>query len=215
MSAVTRPVALQGVYAVTGVLAGEALLSAVSAALRGGVAAVQYRDKGADPERRLREALALAALCRSQGALFIVNDEVELARASGADGVHLGRDDVDPAAARRVLGPGAVVGVSCYDSLQRARDAAAAGAGYAAFGSVFPSATKPGAPRAPLALFRRARQELDIPLVGIGGIRADNAARVVAAGARAVAVVEALFAAPDVEAAARRLRAAVAAAQGV
>lgn len=201
---------IHGVYAVTGVLQGEALLDAVAAALRGGVAVVQYRDKGTDPRRRLGEARYLAAACRNHGALFIVNDDLDLARDSGADGVHLGRDDADPATARRRLGAGALVGVSCYDSLQRARDAQAAGAGYLAFGSVFASGTKPGAPRAPLELFRQAREQFQLPLVGIGGIRTDNAARVMEAGADAVAVVEALFGAADVEAAARRLSAAVA-----
>lgn len=201
---------IHGVYAVTGVLQGQALLEAVVAALRGGVAAVQYRDKGTDPGRRLAEARYLAAVCADHGALFIVNDDLELARDSGAGGVHLGRDDADLASARRCLGAGALVGVSCYDSLQRARDAQAAGAGYLAFGSVFASGTKPGAPRAPLELFRKAREQFQLPLVGIGGIRADNAALVMEAGADAVAVVEALFGAADVEAAAQRLSAAVA-----
>lgn len=201
---------IRGVYAVTGVLQGEALLEAVAAALRGGVAVVQYRDKGTDPGRRLAEARFMAAACRDYGALFIVNDDLELARDSGADGVHLGRDDADPATARRRLGAAALVGVSCYDSLQRARDAQAAGAGYLAFGSVFASGTKPGAPRAPLELFRQAREQLQLPLVGIGGIRADNAALVMESGADAVAIVDALFGAGDVEAAAGRLSAAVA-----
>ncbi len=202
---------IRGVYAVTGVLQGEALLEAVAAALRGGVAVVQYRDKGTDPVRRLAEARFMAAACRDYGALFIVNDDLDLARDAGADGVHLGRDDADLATARRRLGAAALVGVSCYDSLQRARDAQAAGAGYLAFGSVFASGTKPGAPRAPLELFRQAREQLQLPLVGIGGIRADNAALVMGAGADAVAVVDALFGAGDVEAAARRLSATVAA----
>jgi thiamine-phosphate pyrophosphorylase len=137
--------------------------------------------------------------------MLIVNDSVALAREVAADGVHLGREDGDVAAARRALGPAAVIGVSCYDELQRARDARAAGADYVAFGSFFPSPTKPGAVRASLDLLRQARRELDLALVAIGGIGAQNAAGLIDAGADALAVVSALFDATDVEAQARRI----------
>ena len=179
--------------------------TAVKAALRGGARVVQYRDKSDDAPRRRSEAQAIADLCRAQGAAFIVNDDVDLALAVGADGVHLGRDDGGIAAARTVLGPTRLIGVSCYNELERARQATAAGADYVAFGSVYPSATKPDAVRAPLALFDQARRFTDRPLVAIGGINADTIAAVTAAGADAAAVVDAVFAAPDIEQAAAEL----------
>ena len=200
---------LQGLYAIadTGILTPDRLEPAVAAALAGGAVVVQYRDKGDDAERRRREAAAVVALCRQYGATSIVNDDLELALASGADGLHVGRDDADPATVRDRLGPEPVLGVSCYADLDRARDAVARGADYVAFGSVFPSATKPDAVRAPLELFARARAELEVPLCAIGGITADNAARVFAAGADLVAVIRDLFAATDIRAQARRIAA--------
>lgn len=201
---------LQGLYAIadSGVLAPDRLEPAVAAALAGGAAVIQYRDKGNDPERRRHEAAVVVALCRRYGASSIVNDDLALALESGADGLHVGRDDADPAAVRERLGPGRLLGVSCYDDLERARGAVARGADYVAFGSVFPSATKPDAVRAPLELFARARAELDVPLCAIGGITADNAGRVFAAGADLVAVIRDLFEAADIRAQARRIAAA-------
>ena len=193
--------AIAGLYVITDARWPRpvALESAVGAALRGGARVVQYRDKSDDAHRRHAEAKTIASLCRERGATFIVNDDVGLAVEVGADGVHLGRDDNDLAAARAALGPEALIGVSCYNELDRARQAAAAGADYLAFGSVYPSATKPNAVRAPLALFGEARRFTDRPLVAIGGINADNIATVTAAGADAAAVVDAVFAAPDIE----------------
>jgi len=121
----------------------------------------------------------------------------------GADGVHVGRDDPDPRAARERLGPGRLLGVSCYNEIARARAALAAGADYIAVGSMFPSSVKPGAVRAPLALIGEARAATGLPVVAIGGITLDNAPQLVAAGAAALAVISALFDAPDITAAAR------------
>jgi thiamine-phosphate pyrophosphorylase len=192
---------LRGLYAITPDVPDRGKLSdQVYDALDGGVAALQYRCKQLTPWHRLAEAKAFAALCRTRGVLFIVNDDIEIALASGADGVHLGRDDGDLKAARSKL-RGKVLGVSCYDSLEAARAAVAAGADYVAFGSVFASRTKPGAVRAPLALFGH---DLGVPKVAIGGITAQNAAQLVAAGADAVAVLADLFDAPDVAARARQ-----------
>jgi thiamine-phosphate pyrophosphorylase len=187
---------LGGLYAITPE-SGE-LLPRVSAALEGGVAALQYRRKG---NASAGEARALAGLCRARRALFIVNDDLELALACGADGVHLGRDDGDVDAARARM-KDKLVGVSCYDSLERARAAVAAGADYVAFGSVFASPTKPGAVRAPLALFAQAKP-LGVPLAAIGGITLENAPQLLAAGADALAVISDLFDSPDVAARAR------------
>ncbi|MGC0152887.1 thiamine phosphate synthase [Chromobacterium vaccinii] len=199
------PPRLEGLYAVTPDGVDDVrLFSLAVAALEGGARALQYRDKSGDPERRQRQAAELRRLCRLSGALFIVNDDVELAARVGADGVHLGRDDGGIAAARSRLGADAIVGASCYDSLALARAALAAGASYVAFGAVFPSRTKPDAVAAPLSLFAEAAA-LGANAVAIGGITAGNAGRVIAAGADAVAVVGALFEADDVGAAARTL----------
>ncbi|HLS54752.1 MAG TPA: thiamine phosphate synthase [Zeimonas sp.] len=181
-----------GLYALTpDSVDDDWVVMAVSAAIRGGASAVQYRNKSVDAQQKLRQAQRIAQACRDGGALFIVNDSIELARAVGADGLHIGRDDGDPAQVRAVLGPGPVLGVSCYDSLERAlavRDVA----DYVAFGSVFVSTVKPGAVRAPLALFARAR-EAGMHAVAIGGIDAGNAFEVAEAGAAAVAVITAVF----------------------
>jgi thiamine-phosphate pyrophosphorylase len=188
---------LRGLYAITPDFAdSDVLLQRAARALEGGIAALQYRSKLASSEQRRKEAKALAAMCRSQGVAFIVNDDVALALESGADGVHLGRDDGELAAARAKLG-GRLLGASCYDSLRAARAAVAAGADYVAFGSVFPSSTKPAAVRSPLTLFGQARS-LGVPLVAIGGITLRNAPQLLGAGADCLAVISDLFDAPDI-----------------
>jgi thiamine-phosphate pyrophosphorylase len=193
---------LKGLYAITDGPRDD-VLPAARAALEGGTAMLQYRDKTRDGGRRLREARALAKLCVSFGVPLIVNDDAELARASGASGVHLGEGDGAIADARAALGAGAIIGMSCYDSLARARDAAAEGADYLAFGAFFPSITKPGARHATPDLLRRARA-FDRPLVAIGGITVENGGSLIAAGADFLAVVSGVFGANDVRAAARQ-----------
>ena len=199
---------LRGLYAITdaSLQAPERLAARVAAVLEGGAALIQYRDKSADAARRLAQARELAALCRAQGALLIVNDDVELARAAGAHGVHLGRDDVAPAEARAQLGRDAIIGVSCYNEWDRAQRAAAAGADYIAFGRFFVSRTKPGAVQAETALLTRARRELSLPVAAIGGITADNGAALIEAGADLLAVVRDIFGRDDSRAAAERYR---------
>jgi thiamine-phosphate pyrophosphorylase len=194
-----------GLYAITDGPRDD-LLAVAREALQGGATMLQYRDKTHDAARRLREASALATICGEFDAPLILNDDVELARASGAAGVHLGEDDSGVAAARATLGPDAIIGVSCYDSLQRAREAAAAGADYLAFGAFFPSITKPGARHATPGLLRDAR-EFGLPMVAIGGITHENGGSLIKAGADYLAVVSALFGARDVRAAARRFTA--------
>lgn len=185
---------LAGLYGITpDGLATPALLAAVAAVLAGGCRWLQYRNKTAEPVLRRRQAESLAALCRARGAALIINDDAELALAVGAAGVHLGREDGGLAAARHLLGPGAVIGSSCYQDFERARQAVAEGASYVAFGAVHPSPTKPGAARAPLDLFERARRELPVPACAIGGITLDNVPPVIRAGARLVAVISDLF----------------------
>jgi thiamine-phosphate pyrophosphorylase len=193
---------LRGLYAITPDSAdSERLLQRVPAVLQAGPAALQYRNKLAGAAQRRAEARALAGMCRRHGVPLIVNDDVDLALEVDAAGVHLGRDDGTLPAARARLGA-KLLGASCYDSLAQARAAVAQGADYVAFGSVFPSPTKPAAVRAPLALFGAARA-LGVPLVGIGGITLENAPALIAAGADCVAVISALFDAPDPGATAR------------
>lgn len=194
---------LRGLYAITPDTADtEALARKVEQALAGGIVALQYRNKLLARDRRLAQARELAALAQGYGVPFIVNDDLEIALAVGANGVHLGKGDADLAAARRALA-GRILGASCYDRLELARTAVAAGANYVAFGSVFPSPTKPGAVRAPLGLFREAKS-LGVPLAAIGGITFDNAPQLLAAGADLLAVISDLFEAPDIPARARQ-----------
>jgi len=188
---------IKGLYAVTPDVADTALLLAkVEPVLAAGARLLQYRNKSADAARRGEQARALRAVCRRHAATLIINDDVTLARAIDADGVHVGADDPALALAREQLGSQKIIGVSCYDDLQRARAAATQGADYVAFGSFFASAVKPGAVRAPLSVLPAARA-LGVPVVAIGGITLDNAGGLIAAGADAVAVISALFAAPD------------------
>ena len=147
-----------------------------------------------------QQAALLADFCKSSAVCFIVNDDLDLALAVDADGVHLGGGDGDWADARRRLGPGRILGVSCYNAQARVRAGVLAGADYVALGAMFPSETKPGAVRASLDLLRAVKAERAIPVVTIGGITADNAPSLIAAGADMVAVVNDLFSAPDIAA---------------
>ena len=195
-----------GLYAIadTQYLDDEQLLPAVGEAIAGGARIIQYRDKSHDLPARLGQAKKIAALCRQHGVLFIVNDDVDLAKQAGADGVHLGRKDASLTRGREQLGHGTIIGVSCYNELARAVRAQTEGADYVAFGSFFPSRTKPQAVRAGLELLCEAKQKLHIPVVAIGGITPENGAHLLAAGADALAVIEGVFGQADVRAAAER-----------
>jgi thiamine-phosphate pyrophosphorylase len=181
---------LRGLYAVTP--DAPDLLPLIEQALQGGAALLQYRRK----QRNVAEAKEVVTLARRHNVPVIINDDVELALETGADGAHLGRDDGDLASARARL-QGRILGVSCYDDARLAQAAVSAGADYVAFGSVFASPTKPGAVRAPLALFAH---EHGVPLCAIGGITLQNAPALIAAGADLVAVISDLFEAPDIRA---------------
>ncbi|GAB1406258.1 thiamine phosphate synthase [Thermomonas brevis] len=165
-------------------------------------ACLQLRNKGVDAATLHAMGMRLRAACADAGVPFIVNDDPRLAAELHADGVHLGEHDGAIAAARTLLGAAAIIGVSCYDDLQRARDAAAAGADYIAFGAFFPSSTKPNARRADVRLLRDSAA-LGLPRVAIGGITPDNAPQLAAAGADLVAVISGVYDAADPVAAAR------------
>ena len=206
---------IQGLYAITdsGLLQGK-LLPAVAAALQGGAQIIQYRDKIAiglsadanqrEQQRRHDEATALLALCRQHHIPLLINDDVALAQAIGADGVHLGQGDGSLFAARARLGANAIIGVTCHDRLDFAKIAARDGASYVAFGAMFASGTKPLAQSCPLSTLTEARAQLPLPLVAIGGITPDNAASVIDAGAQALAVIASLWQAPDIRARAQQ-----------
>lgn len=194
---------IKGLYAITpDVIDTSALLAQVEAALRGGAALLQYRNKLAGPDLREAQARALQALCRQHAVPLIINDHVSLALEIDADGVHLGGADGEIAEARRVLGA-RIIGASCYDRLDLAMQAKAQGADYVAFGACFNSGTKPLAVRAPLILFGQAREQAGLPAVAIGGITAENASLAIDAGADAIAVIGALWSAPDIAQSAR------------
>jgi thiamine-phosphate pyrophosphorylase len=195
---------LWGLYVITDTLKTQrtALVQAVAAAIAGGARLVQYRDKSGDSDRRLMEASALRALTLAHSVIFLINDDVALALAVGADGVHLGREDGAIATARAQLGAGAIIGASCYNDFALAEQAAKAGADYVAFGAFYPSKTKPHAKPATPALLTRARAELHLPLCAIGGITKDNAPPLLTAGADMLAVISAVFAAKDIPTAA-------------
>ena len=187
---------IQGLYAVTpDTLNTQLLCEKVAAALQGGASMVQYRNKAADAGLRLRQASALLALCRSHSVPLIINDHLDLCAQIDADGLHLGATDCDLGAARRLLGDAKILGASCYNQLDLAVKAEAAGASYVAFGACFSSQTKPNATKADLSLFQTI---LNIPKVAIGGITLENAPQVIAAGANSIAVVGALFGADDI-----------------
>lgn len=192
---------LRGLYAITPDCPDtQRLLGLARALAAGGGLWLQYRNKAAAAELRAVQAAQLAEFCKLCGVGLIINDDVDLALAVGAAGVHLGGADGDLRSARRRLGRGMILGASCYDRPALAAAAVEAGADYVAFGAVFPSSTKPQAVHAPLELIAEAKRRLAVPVVAIGGIRIDNAAPVIAAGADMLAVINDLFEAPDVAA---------------
>lgn len=195
----------RGLYAITEseTVARGTLATQAAAAIAGGAVIIQYRDKSAIESRRLAEARSILAVCHDHDVPLIINDDIALAAAVEADGVHLGRDDAAFHTARRKLGVHAIIGVSCYNDLPRAITAAAEGASYVAFGRFFSSLTKPQAVQANIEILRRAKQRVDVPVVAIGGINAENGYALISAGADLLAVSHGVFGRPDVMAAAR------------
>ncbi len=192
---------LRGLYALTPDWSdSRRLLTVTEAILAGGCRVLQYRDKTATDRHRRERAVALRGLTRRHGARLIVNDDLELALLCEADGLHLGEDDGELAAARSRLdaaGPGKILGASCYRSLDKAIAAADAGADYIAFGSFFDSPTKPLAGRADIGLLAAGKARTGLPVCAIGGLTARNAGELVRAGADLLAVITALYEADD------------------
>lgn len=198
---------IAGLYAITPDLADtDDLLRRVRAALTGGAGVLQYRNKTASAALRREQAQALQQLCTEFHVPLLINDHLDLALAVDAAGLHLGGDDGDIAAARAQLGPGKLLGASCYDRIELAQKAVAAGADHIAFGSFFASSVKPDAVRPPVDLITRAKKQFRLPVVAIGGITPQNAPQLIAAGVDAVAVISAVFVAPDVAAATREFQ---------
>jgi thiamine-phosphate pyrophosphorylase len=190
---------ISGLYAITPDLADtQKLIQQVRLALEGGTHWLQYRNKSADQSLKLQQATALICLCREFAVPLIINDSLDVALEVNADGVHLGAQDCLISDAKSKLGADKIIGVSCYDNLQRALEAEAEGADYVTFGSFFASTVKPHAVRAPLKLLREAKEQLRVPVVAVGGIDLHNAGLLIGAGADAVAVISALFNAKDI-----------------
>jgi thiamine-phosphate pyrophosphorylase len=182
---------------------GMRIRQTVARAIVGGAVAIQYRDKTSDHARRRQEATALVGLCREYATPLIINDDLKLTLAVGADGVHLGNEDPPLEEARALLGGSAVIGVSCYNSIAMAVDAEKRGASYVAFGSFFRSPSKPHAIPTGLELLHEAGPRLHIPIVAIGGITPSNGASLLAAGADLLAVISGVFGQRDPKAAAQ------------
>lgn len=192
---------LQGLYAITdGTLMPDtaSMLFQVEQALRGGAKVIQYRDKSTDTLKRQSQSQALLDLCNQYSIPLLINDDVELAKKIGAQGVHLGQSDGIVSQAREYLGAGYIIGNTCHNSIALAQTACQQGADYVAFGAFFASSTKPDAKPAPLQLLTEARSKLPVPVVAIGGINMDNAGQVITAGADMVAVIHSLFASDDI-----------------
>lgn len=191
---------ISGLYAITPDLADtQKLIQQVRLALEGGTRWLQYRNKSAEQSLKLQQATALMRLCREFAVPLIINNSLDVAIEIDADGVHLGAQDCLTSHAKNKLGAEKIIGVSCYDNLQRALSAEAEGADYVTFGSFFASTVKPHAVRAPLKLLREAKERLRVPVVAVGGIDLHNAGLLVGAGADAVAVISALFNAEDIK----------------
>ncbi len=183
----------KGLYAITQTAnkSPETIIAEVTAALKGGAAVIQYRDKSPIDAEML--AKKLLTICHQYNTPLIINDNVELAQKISADGVHLGKDDGSIAMARQQLGANAIIGVSCYDDCQKAQQMQAKGVDYVAFGRFFPSNSKPLASPAHIDTLQQARRSITIPIVAIGGILPENGGQLLAAGADLLAVISGIF----------------------
>jgi thiamine-phosphate pyrophosphorylase len=198
---------LRGLYAITDtkLIPRDRFVETVEASVRGGATMVQLREKDTPREEFIRLARALLPVTRRYRVLLIINDHPSIAKEIGADGVHVGREDPPVAEARALLGPEAIIGASCYGEVTRAVTAEQDGADYVAFGTPFPSPTKTKRTDISLGIFQEVKRQVNVPVFAIGGITVANARQVIDAGADGIAVVSGVFAASDIEAAARAL----------
>jgi len=198
---------LKGLYAITDdqLINRQQFSQAIESALQGGAKIIQYRDKSNDQQKRFQQATILRTLCQQYQATSIINDDIELAKAVAADGVHLGKNDASLTRARQLLGDKAIIGVSCYNELRLALEAEKNRANYVAFGAIFSSSTKPNAVVAGLDIIAAAKQQLSIPVCTIGGITDKNIPQVVKQGADMAAVISSLFSAHDIKHTAQNL----------
>lgn len=185
----------KGLYAIadSSILSDEEFLEKVEIVLKNGAAILQYRDKSGI----FKHAVEIKKLCNQYNIPLIINDNLQLAKQLDADGVHLGKDDDDLKSAREFLGNEKIIGISCYNNLDRALEMQNMGATYIAFGAFFSSNTKPLAVKADLELLRNAKRKLSIPIVCIGGITLENADQLISNGADYIAVIQGLFKSND------------------
>lgn len=191
---------IKGLYVITPDMADlNTLIHKTKLAIEGGASMVQYRSKMLDRDVKMQQSAAILRLCRQYDVPCVINDDVEMCRILEADGVHLGEKDDNIEEVRRILGEDAIIGSSCYNQLERAKQAQKEGASYVAFGTMFPTPTKPGATRATLALLKEAKREIHIPIVAIGGITMNNAHDVIETGIDAIAVITSLYEAKSIK----------------
>ena len=187
------PFPKRGVYAITQTegKTSEVIIQEVESALKGGASVIQYRDKS--PVDAVYLTKELLSLCKYNKVPLIINDDVELAQLIGADGVHIGRNDNDIEETRKIVGSKAIIGVSCYDDVERALQAQARGVDYVAFGRFFPSGSKPNAPLARIETLVQAKKVINLPIVAIGGILLENSRQLLDAGVDVLAVIGGIF----------------------
>ena len=193
---------LRGLYAITDshLISDNNFNDSIKSVLQGGARLIQYRDKSYDANKRLAQTRSLRDLCYQYNALLIINDDIELAIQSEADGIHLGKNDISLSEARNRLGENFIIGISCYDQLELAIRAERQGASYVAFGAVYTSPTKPEATTVSMDTLSTAVSRLSIPICAIGGISSQNASTVIATGIDMIAVISDLFAQDDIQA---------------
>lgn len=198
---------LRGLYAITDekLIPKNNFTQTVEQALLGGARIIQYRDKSDDRTKRFSQASALKIICDQHNAVFIINDDIELALEVDADGVHIGIHDMPLTQARKRIGHKKIIGVSCYNKFELAEQAVTEGADYIAFGSFFSSQIKPNAAQATPDLLIKAKQQFDIPVCSIGGITSDNANLLIESGTDMVAIISDIYSSDNVLVASRRI----------
>jgi len=198
---------LKGLYVITdeNLISEEKFEHSIEAALLGGASIIQYRDKSTNQKKRHFQAETLRRLCEQHQAICIINDDIQLAKAVGAHGVHLGKNDESISAARTVLGDETIIGISCYNDIALAKNAENNLADYVAFGAIFSSPTKQNAKVAGVEILLTAKQQLTLPICAIGGITQDNIEQVIHQGADMVAVISTVFVAENIQLATKTL----------